>query len=290
MTGVSGNLLRVRAVLVLALFAAASQAFDEEVAAQRAADAFLLVRPLPTLILPDAAAAVRVQDRLARRLMPALGEVIGYKAALTNPELQQRLGADRPITGLLHRAMVLPEGVPIPARAGVRLFAEADLLARVGDARINEVQDDLDLLQCVDAFALFIEVPDLLFQEGVRLDSAMLTAANAGARYGVAGPAFSVAPARGAVELLGNVQVTLQDGAGQVLAGGRGSDLLGNPVAALRWLRDALLARGTRLKPGDLLSLGSLTAPVPVKAGERLTARYAGLLKDAELSVSVTFE
>lgn len=278
------------AALGLVLMTAPVKATEEETAAQRAAEAFLLVRPLPTMNLPDAATGARVQDLLARSLQPALGEVIGYKAALTNPEVQQRFGTDRPIMGMFHRAMLLPEGVPIPVRSGVRLFAEADLLARIGDMRINEAQTDLELLQCVDAFAVFIEIPDLLFHESVRVDSAMLTAANAGARYGVAGAAFTVLPKPGAVDLLGNMQVTLENGAGQVLGRGRGSDLLGNPVTALRWLRDALLARGTRLKPGDLLSLGSFHAPVPVQAGERYTARYAGLIKDAELTVSVKFE
>lgn len=281
---------RRSAALALVLMAAPVQATEEETAAQRAAEAFLLVRPLPTLNLPDAATAARVQDLLARSLQPALGEVIGYKAALTNPEVQQHFGTDRPIMGMFHRAMLLPEGMPIPVRSGVRLFAEADLLARIGDMRINEAQTDLELLQCVDAFAVFIEIPDLLFHESVQVDSAMLTAANAGARYGVAGAAFTVLPKPGAVDLLGNMQVTLENGAGQVLGRGRGSDLLGNPVTALRWLRDALLARGTRLKPGDLLSLGSFHTPVPVKDGERYTARYAGLFKDAELTVSVAFE
>lgn len=278
------------AVLCLALCAAPSRAFDEEIAAQRAADAFLLLRPLPTMQVPDNETAIRVQERLARKLTPALGHVIGYKAALTHPELRRRLGVNRPMTGLFHRTMLLPEDVPVPVRSGVRLAVEADLLARVADARINEAQDDLELLQCIDAFAAFIEIPDLLFHESVRVDGPMLTAVNVGARYGVAGPAFAVASRRDAVELLGDMQVTLENGAGEVVARGRGGDLLGNPVEALRWLRDALLARGIRLKPGDLLSLGSFAAPVPAKAGERYTARYKGLFKDAELTVSVAFE
>jgi 2-keto-4-pentenoate hydratase len=40
-----------------------------------------------------------------------------------------------------------------------------------------------------------------------------------------------------------------------------------------------------KLKPGDLLSLGSFTAPMVPRAGQTVTVRYEGLPGNPEVSV-----
>ena len=73
--------------------------------------------------------------------------------------------------------------------------------------------------------------------------------------------------------------VTLTDGDGQVLGGGRGDALMGHPLAAALWLKNDLARRGVRLETGDLLSLGSLGPPISLMTLERVTAVYEGLAR-----------
>ena len=77
--------------------------------------------------------------------------------------------------------------------------------------------------------------------------------------------------------------------AGAVLGGGKGSDLLDNPVNVVLWIAESLRAEGRTLKNGDLLSLGSISALLPPKAGTTVTGRYTGLTP-APAEVKVTFE
>ena len=55
------------------------------------------------------------------------------------------------------------------------------------------------------------------------------------------------------------MQVSLTDGAGTRLGGGKGSDILEHPLNAVVWLAQALAQEGLAMQPGDLISLGSFS-------------------------------
>lgn len=78
-------------------------------------------------------------------------------------------------------------------------------------------------------------------------------------------------------------------GGGAVIASGNSQALLGHPLDVVLWLVEDLNRSGQCLRPGDLLSLGSITAPMPVTAGQTIAARYHGLREEA-ITVQVTFE
>ena len=52
---------------------------------------------------------------------------------------------------------------------------------------------------------------------------------------------------------------------------GRGSDILGHPLEALAWLANSLNARGSLLRAGEVVTLGSLVATNWVEAGSTVT-------------------
>jgi 2-keto-4-pentenoate hydratase len=56
-----------------------------------------------------------------------------------------------------------------------------------------------------------------------------------------------------------------------------GGAAMGHPAAALAWLVSALAARDERLEPGAVVLTGGLTAAVPLRAGDRITAEFDGL-------------
>jgi 2-keto-4-pentenoate hydratase len=86
--------------------------------------------------------------------------------------------------------------------------------------------------------------------------------------------------------LLAEMTVVVTDENGAKLAEGKGSAVLGSPLNVAVWIARDLAASGTRLKAGDLISVGSFTPLTPPKSGQTVTARYEGLPGNPAVSVS----
>jgi 2-keto-4-pentenoate hydratase len=236
------------------------------------------------------AEAAKVQEQYNALVARDFGEVVGYKAALTNPAVQKRFGYDRPVRGTLYARMILSSGAKVPAAYGARSVYEADLVAVVGDAaRLMTAKTPLEALEALSVLRPFIELPDLVFDPQVKLDGPHLLAINAGARLGVLGEPVRLPATEESVQRLAAMQIDVLDQAGARLGGGKGADVLDNPLHAVLWLAESLKAEGKSLKDGDLLSLGSFSALLPPKAGSTVTVRYTGLAF-VPVEVSVKFE
>ncbi|HIG79338.1 MAG TPA: 2-keto-4-pentenoate hydratase [Cycloclasticus sp.] len=230
-------------------------------------------------------AAVDIQKRVVYALSEKWGGVAGYKAALTNADIQQKMGITEPLLGIFLNKMLIKSPAVINTRSAVHPFAEADLLVRVKDASINDAKTDEEILAAIDQVIPFIEIPDRLYSTDKPLSADMLTAINTGARYGVMGEPIAMAD----IDDFNQCQVGIAYEDRSHLKTGLCSSLMGKPVNVIRWLRDKLLAMNYPLKKGSLLSLGSLTSPISVKKG-RLSAVYTGLGTQSHVTVSVTFK
>jgi 2-keto-4-pentenoate hydratase len=237
--------------------------------------------------IADEETALNTQRALVEWLTADLGRPVGFKAALTHPAAQQRFGVNHPLLGVLLEKMILPDGAVLPLNFAARPVAEGDLLLRVKDARIVTAQTDLELLAALDAVIPFLELADLGYATNVTPDARAITAINAGARSGVRGAPIPLEASDEQLARLASFTVEVTDGAGTVLARGVGRDVLGHPIHAVRWIRDEILRRGDRLRPGDLLSIGSLTAFIPAREPMRLQAVYHGLRDDEPVTVGV---
>ncbi len=255
-------------------------------------------KPAPALTAGmTLAQAYEVQDALVATLARGLerqrvgaGKVAGYKAALTNPAVQERFGVKAPLRGVLLAGMLLPGGSTVDARFGTVPLSEGDLLLRVRSVSINAARTRAELLDALDAVIPFIELPDLIYDKGVQIDGPALAAVDAGARLGVVGDPIPLASGQDWEKRLGDFKLEILDDQGQVQVSGFGSALLGHPLDAALWLRDAILASGRKLQVGDVLSLGTVTKLVPVVAGSVVRARYSGLDPRGPVEVSVKFE
>jgi 2-keto-4-pentenoate hydratase len=283
-----------RAILVtmLLLFPVLARGeMPPEAAIRAVAEAWLAKQPTPGFgVAMTMAEAAKVQEQFTAMTAKDLGAVVGYKAALTNPAVQQRFGYDKPIRGSLYAKMILPGGTKVPAAYGSRPVYEADMVAVVGDAaKLMAARTPLDALEGIRVIRPFIELPDLVFDPQVKLDGPQLMAINAGARLGVLGESVRLPATEESVQRLANVQIDVVDQTGARLGGGKGADVLDNPLNAVLWLAASLKAEGKSLKEGDLLSLGSFSALLPPKAGSTVTVRYTGLAF-LPVEVSVRFE
>lgn len=278
-------------VVLLLAAVTASQAeclSDAQVAAL--AESFAAKTPAANPEVPSAADESCTRKKFNALLAQRYGQVIGYKAGLTNPAVQKRFNHDRPVWGVLYQGMLVSHGATVEAAFGARPLFEADMLVRVKSASINLAKTPADVLEAVDQLIPFIELPDLLVQAPPRLNGHAVGAINVGARLGVTGQPVAVPAFRGEryamLDALRDMTVVLSDAGGAELARGKGSDILGHPLNAVVWLAGALAQEGLALKPGDLISLGSFSPLLPVKPGTGATATYYGLPGAAPVSVS----
>ena len=119
---------------------------------------------------------------------------------------------------------------------------------------------------------------------GINLGIARAFAA-AGARLGVVGKPIPVEATQAFADALLNLRVVVTDQDGRELARGNGSAILGHPLNAVMWLHEDLARGRVRLKPGDVLSLGSFAPPLVPKTGTKVTVRYEGLPGNPAVSV-----
>lgn len=253
------------------------------------AEAQIAGRPLADLEpLPDLAAAACVRNEVARRLWKdgGWGKPVGYKVGLTSQAMQERLGIDRPLWGILLSGMLLPDGASVPADYGARPIAETDLLVVVGDPAINEATSIEEAAEHIQSVKPFIELADLVMADGEPLTAETVVAINVGARLGIVGPALPMTPEL--LAALPGMTVTFGDGY-ETFGEASGSALMGHPLEPLLFLIAELRAAGWHLKTGDIVSLGSFGAPRPPSAGATYTARYLGL-PGGEVAIRVTFE
>jgi 2-keto-4-pentenoate hydratase len=64
---------------------------------------------------------------------------------------------------------------------------------------------------------------------------------------------------------------------GELAGTGASGAVLGSPLSSLVWLANTLGAHGVVLEAGHVILPGSITASIPVAAGDVVTATFAGL-------------
>ena len=234
--------------------------------------------------------AMKVQAQFVKGLKPTFGEVVGYKAGLTNVDVQKALGVAHPLRGILLKKMLLKSGATIEANYGIRPFAEGDLILRVGSAEINKAKTPQETLRWIDAAIPFIELPDMPYAKELKLNGPAIAAVNVGARFGVMGSPIPLKASKEWMDRLKNFKLQIFDDKGTVLSEGQGTSLLGDPLNVVLWIRDSLKAEGKKLNKGDLLSLGSITKMLPTAPNTSLRAHYIDLDPKGPIDVIVKFK
>jgi 2-keto-4-pentenoate hydratase len=230
------------------------------------------------------------QQKLVALFAQPWGDAVGYKVGLTNRAAQERFGVPHPLRGtIFHGTIRARSGSDLPAAFGVVPVVEADLLVRVKDDAINTAgTDHVAILRSLDQVIPFIELPDLVVQQGQPMDGGILQLINVGARLGVLGDPIAVEASEEFARRLGTMEVVLANDQKE-LSRAPGSALLGHPLNVIPWLVQDLAAEGRRLRAGEYISLGGFSPALPVEAGRTYTTRYEGLL-ERPVAVSVRMQ
>lgn len=229
-----------------------------------------------------------MQNAFVEALEPALGKRVGYKVGLVTRAAQQRFGTDQPVRGQLLEKMLLPNNAEVPANYAVRPVIEADLIVVVKDSAINRAKTPMEVLKNLKEVVAFVELADSYLATNPPVNANVLTAANVGARLGVLGERLPVKANAEFYNALAAMEVTVTDQTGAELGKGHGATILSNPLNAVLWLIEELRENDKKLKPGDLLSLGSIHA-FQAKPGQAITINYRGL-PPGPMKVSFTFK
>ena len=226
------------------------------------------------------------KQKLAKKLPTVLGSPIGYKAAFTNPAVQQRFGVDGPRWGYMFDRNMVDIIAVLPHDFGARSQYEADFIVEVKDAGLADANSPLEALAHLESVVPFIELPDLML-EG-QFSGNRFAAVNVGFRGGVTGQEIPVEVTQAFADALATMTIVMIDEAdgNKELGRGKGSAIMGNPLNAAIWLAKALKQSGITLQKGDLLSLGSLIPAQPTKPGMRVRIQYIGLPGDPSVSVA----
>ena len=223
--------------------------------------------------------------RLVEKLEAVENRIVGYKAGLTSKAMQERLGVSSPVRGVLLEKMLLADGAEVRFDFGARPVFEADLIVVVKDTAIHRAKTHLEVLRSLSLVIPFIELPDLIVAEGEKLSAPLIVSLNVGARLGVVGKGIAVQATPDFAAALAAMRVVVTDQAGKELASGSGAAILDHPLNAVLWLARDLEKSRIQLKPGDMLSLGSFTAPRVPRPGLGVTVRYEGLPGNPAVSV-----
>jgi 2-keto-4-pentenoate hydratase len=183
--------------------------------------------------------------------------------------------------GEYREGMFVPSGGEISKAEFWRIFPEADMLLRVGDEAINEAATLDEALSHIDAILPFLEVSNPIAPSRSAIPWTMINGAVGTGAVGDPVPvSFSQQQSR---DRFMAMRITLSDATGVVVRDTSPDD---DFLPALLDLRNEVLARGQRLRKGDLLSLGTFGRPI---AGDIAPGQYRVTYHGiAETEVSVT--
>lgn len=218
--------------------------------------------------------AYTIQELARPLIAEGLGEVAGYKVGATAKVMQERLGIHYPCAGTLFAKRIFQSGATI-ARSDYRhLGVECEIGVRMG-AGLPGNTDGYDrdsVLPAIATVFVSIEIVEHRFTD-VRAVGAETHVADDFYSAGVViGPEHPIA----ALDPTGAA-------AGAILVGGKEAfaghvrDILGHPLNSLAWLANHLVARGTSLKAGDILTLGSISPGTHIAETATVEARFEGL-------------
>ncbi|KAB7652880.1 2-oxo-hepta-3-ene-1,7-dioate hydratase [Sutterella faecalis] len=229
-------------------------------------------------ILNDFETAYEVQRAVAEQKGEPTG---GYKISLTSKTTQDMFGTTEPLFGeqIPSRILAAPAVLQMAEMNEPLIEVELSMIPKVD---LEPGMSDEELLRNVTV-AGGIEVPDARFKAWFPALNKYLVVADCA----VGGYIIHGTPVDGTklkLEDLLKIHVDLLKD-GKVIKSGDSTEVLDQPIHALKWLVEALAKRGRKLAAGQVVSTGTFFVPPKLEKGEYI-ARYTGAItEDVKLSV-----
>jgi len=237
-----------------------------------------LIDGLPSQIRPTARGeAYAIQAVLEKRSAVPL---FGWKIAATSKAGQQHINVDGPLAGRVLAESVLPMDRPITIGANQMLVAEPEFCFRFGADLTprGTPYTTAEVMAAVDKLYLAIELPDSRYVSFVTAGAAQLIADNACGHQFILGP--EAPPLWRDIDLVQHVvtgSVANETGRVTLTREGAGANVLGDPRIGLAWLVNEMVALGTTLRAGEVVTTGTCMVPLPITPGVMIAADYGSL-------------
>jgi 2-keto-4-pentenoate hydratase len=210
---------------------------------------------------------LQVREREARG-----AAIVGYKVGLTSAAMQEQMGVFEPDFGHLLSDMVYPADARISAGSFRQPRAEPEIAVVLGRDLHGPGLSVADVIGAASCVLAAIEIIDSRITDW-KIGLADTIADNASSGGVVLGQ-VPVSPAGGRDLALAGCVFRRN---GRIAGTGAGAAVLGSPWHAATWLANTLTARGAQLRAGHIILTGSITASVPVTAGDTVTVTIDGL-------------
>lgn len=230
----------------------------------------------PSLTLKD---AYHIQLYNVGQQLESGKEIVGKKIGLTSRAMQDSLGVDEPDYGHLLNDMVISSDSPV-------IYSDQVLQPRVEGELAFVLNKDLvgphvtveDVLDATESIVPAIEIVDSRVKDW-KITLSDTVADNGSSAYYILGDT-TFPPEE--FDRIGVQMKLLKNG--EVINGGSGKDVLGDPAYCVAWLANKLYEFNIGLKADQVILSGALSAAVPAKAGDTFTCRFTEDLGEVEIS------
>ena len=214
--------------------------------------------------------AYAIQSALFNLRKSSLGDIVGYKVALTSEVMQNLLQFPSPFSGPLHGNLIYNDGKILSAKDYGHLCIECEIAAvlKTDLPQRERPYRAIDIADAIDTIAPALEIVDDRRADYDRISQEVLTliadnAWNAGLVHGKMTDDWRTLDL---ATLKGTVRIN-----GQLMGEGYGRDVLGHPFNALAWLANKILDQGQTIKAGMTIMTGTMIKTQFVQPGDELT-------------------
>ncbi|SDM78395.1 2-oxo-3-hexenedioate decarboxylase [Psychrobacillus sp. OK028] len=222
----------------------------------------------PELSIED---AYMVQEELVKQKLEEGSKIIGPKMGITSEAKMKQMNVDNPIYGYIFDYMVVNEGESISIDDYIHPKVEPEIGFVLSRDLEGPGVTALDVLRATEYVFPAMEIIDSRY-ENFNFTLPDVIADNTSA----AGAVFGTSLKRPDAVELDVVGVTLSIN-GEIQALGAGAAVLGHPANSVARLANMLSEKGEKVKAGQPILTGGLTAAVPLSPGDFVNAKYGGL-------------
>lgn len=224
-------------------------------------------------LLPEGCldAAYRVQKLNINHHLAAGACLVGRKIGLTSPLVQRQLGVDQPDYGALLSDMELADGGLLSRDRVLQPKAEGEIAFILGADLDNPEPTQKDILEATAVIRPAIEIV------GSRIANWDIGLVDTVADNASAGMFVLGSATRSPLEFdFVGCSMELRFN-GEVVSTGQGQACMGNPLNAVAWLADRMVAMGEPLRAGEVILSGALGPMFTLSESGEVTAEITGL-------------
>ena len=216
--------------------------------------------------------AYDIQEALIeRKITEEQTKLSGWKLGLTSKAKQQMMGVHEPSYGVLLENMLLAPDKPISMAPFIHAKIEPEIAFVLKKDLEGPVVTVADVLDATDYVTAAMEIIDSRYLNFNFTLPDVIADNSSSSRYIVSPQRHAVSDIN--LELMGCV--FKKDG--DVLATTTAASVMGNPARAVAWMANKLLARGQKVRAGEIILSGALTGAETIVDGSTYSVTFDGL-------------